>query len=92
MKKEGTKLVLSPKFSPHKSFIPSFGFALPTPSLLALFLSLNQVLSKIKSCKSYELIAYSIKQYPVSLTFQLHSSWGWNREYMVKPGPKDGVT
>lgn len=38
--------------------------------------SLNQVFFKIKSCKSCKMIPSFIKQYPISLTFWLHSSWG----------------
>jgi hypothetical protein len=38
--------------------------------------SLNQVFVKIKSCKSCKMIPSFIKQYPISLTFWLHPSWG----------------
>jgi len=43
----------------------------------------------MRSCKSCELMIPSfINWYPVSLTLQLHSNWGWNRDYKVKLGPK----
>ncbi len=55
----------------HKSFIPSFQFALLVNSLLLI----KQSHARIKSWKSCEQFQYA------SFTSWVRSNWGWNRDY-----------
>jgi hypothetical protein len=76
-KKTGTKLVSSPKLEFHPHFWISLAFV---PSLVWKW-SLLRVRS-----------ANLLNWYPVLLTLQLNSNWGWSMHYIVKRGPKDRVT
>lgn len=57
---------------PHRSFTPSFGFALPALSLLVMF-SITSSLVSGRSCKSSDLIPSFAKLYPVLRPFHLYT-------------------
>ncbi len=89
--KRGDQICFLTQIGPHRSFTPSFGFALPAPSLLPVFF-INSSLDRTKSCNSCELILSFIEWDPGLLTtLYLHSNWGSNRDYRVKLRPRDRV-
>ncbi len=76
----------------NSCFTPSFGFALPTLSLLLIFF-IKSGSFKIQQCKLCRLIPSFIKGASISLPFWLHSNSGWTGDYyVVKLGPTDRMT
>ncbi len=85
--KRGDQICFLTQIGPHRSFTPSFGFALPALSLLPIFF-INSSPVRTKSCNSCELIPSFIEWDPgLITTLCLHSNWESNRDCMVKLGP-----
>lgn len=93
-KKQGTKLVFSPKSMVINGISPpvlKIVFHV-SPFLLMFFLELSLVrIRSLQIFSNWHLASWN-EWYPIFPLYGYTQKWGWNKDHSVKLGPKDRAT